>query len=333
MHPALQIVAEAQFGAFTAAQARQATYPPDEIRRLVSAGRWARLRRGVYAEAARLPDPDDARGGLRITCMALQLELSRPAARFGHDTALRLLGIPSPRRGPRQPLRLTDPHGWRRGRDFLVTQAPVDPSERFRLGPLRITSPARALVDCAREWGLVDAVIALDAALLTQEVSAADLAHAVERCARWPGAARARRAVDLSDSRAESPLETKGRLRLVGAGLTPTDLQVEIRVHGRLVAVVDAWYERQAVALEVDGKVKYTDPWRGRTPAQVMWEEKEREDDLRSLGIRVGRLTGSAVGRGWPVTEDRLRAMLREDGPPVRGFTATARPIGVPRTA
>ena len=48
------------------------------------------------------------------------------------------------------------------------------------------------------------------------------------------------RAVSLADGRAESPLETRGRLRIVGAGLATPNLQVEIRAGGRLVGVVDA---------------------------------------------------------------------------------------------
>jgi hypothetical protein len=35
-------------------------------------------------------------------------------------------------------------------------------------------------------------------------------------------------------------LETRGRLRMVGAGLPQPELQVEIRTIGRLVAVADA---------------------------------------------------------------------------------------------
>jgi len=37
-------------------------------------------------------------------------------------------------------------------------------------------------------------------------------------------------------------------------------LQVEIRTPGRLVAVVDAWFDEAAVAVEFDGQVKYREP-------------------------------------------------------------------------
>ena len=66
------------------------------------------------------------------------------------------------------------------------------------------------------------------------------LASAAARARRWPGGPRAERALSLSDGRAGSPLETRGRLRMVGAGLPAPQLQVEIRTAGRLVAVADA---------------------------------------------------------------------------------------------
>ena len=52
----------------------------------------------------------------------------------------------------------------------------------------------------------------------------------------------------LADGRAESPLETRGRLHIVGSGLPAPSLQVEIRTPGRLVAVVDAWFDDAAAS-------------------------------------------------------------------------------------
>ena len=54
---------------------------------------------------------------------------------------------------------------------------------------------------------------------------------------RWPGASRATRASLLADGRAESPLETRGRLRIIASGFPVPQLQVEIHADGRLVGV------------------------------------------------------------------------------------------------
>ena len=138
--------------------------------------------------------------------------------------------------------------------------------------------------------------------------------------------------MELADGRSESPLETRGRLRIVGAGLPRPELQVEIRTTERLVAVVDAWFDEAAVAIEFDGQVKYTAPWRGRTPEQVLWNEKRREDELRALDIRVVRIADADLRGRWPAMERRLRGAVATPGPASRSFTANPRPRGTVRT-
>lgn len=321
VHPILRARAERQLGLFTAADARMAGYGHPEIRHLLSSGAWVRVRRGVYSTREHLNATDSRHA---VDCLALLLELGRPGAVISHASAARLWGIPV-RRHHATPLRLTDPTGWRRGRDFRMAQAPLRPGEVVERGPLAFTSAPRTLIDCAREWDLEDAVVAMDAALLAGRVTPEELARAAAGIHHWPGAPRAARAACLADGRAESPLETRGRLRLVGAGLTPSALQVEIRAAGRLVGVVDAWFDDAAVAVEFDGKVKYTDPWRGRTPERALWEEKRREDELRALDIRFVRIVDADVDTRWARVEARLRQLMTEPGPLRRSFTATAR--------
>ena len=265
MHPLLRAAAERQLGLFRAVDARRAGYDHGEIQRLCSSGTWRRLRRGVYLTAEALPSAEDRGRRHQVESLAVLLELDRPSAVLSHASAARLWGLPV-RRGLLGPVRLTDPTLSRQGRGYRITQAPLRRGEVVQRGPLRLTSAARTLLDCAREWDLDDAVVALDAAQLAGHVTARDLAEGLAALHGWRGARRAARAVALTDGRAESPLETRGRLRIVGAGLPTPALQVEIHAGGLLVAVVDAWFEDAAVAVEFDGKVKYTDPWRGRIP-------------------------------------------------------------------
>jgi hypothetical protein len=327
MHPLLRAAAERQLGLFTAVDARRAGYEHGEIQRLCSSGTWRRLRRGVYLTADALPSAEDRGRRHQVECLAVLLELDRPSAALSHASAARLWGFPV-RRGLLGPIRLTDPTLSRQGRGYRVTQAPLRTGEVVRRGPLRLTSAARTLLDCAREWDLDDAVVALDAAQLAGSVSARDLAEGLTALHGWRGARRAARAVALADGRAESPLETRGRLRIVGAGLPTPALQVEIHAGGVLVAVVDAWFDRAAVAVEFDGKVKYTDPWRGRSPERVLWEEKRREDQLRALDIRLVRIVDADLGPTWRTTEERLRGLLATPAPDVRRFTVRARTRG-----
>ncbi len=330
MHPLLRAAAERQLGVFTASDARRAGYAHDEIRASCASGAWIRLRRGVHTTPDRLGD-DPGRRHL-LDCVAVLLDLDRPTTAASHSSAALLRGLPVP--ADLAPgVRLTDPERWRAGRGFRMARAPLTAADVDTVGPLRVTGVARTLADCAREWDLDRAVIALDCALLRERVTVRELRRVLSGQHAWPGAVKAARAVGLADGRAESPLETRGRLRLVGAGLPPDDLQVEIRTGARLVAVADAWYERAAVVIEFDGRVKYTDPWRGRDARQVLWDEKRREDELRSFDIRVVRITDADLGATWLRTESRLRSLLTTPGPAPRAFTARPRRRGVARSA
>ena len=331
VHPALRARADRRLGVFTATEALAAGYRRDEVRTACSSGRWVRLRRGVYVTAADLALVDARSGRHAIDCWAALAFLDRRDTVVSHGSAARLWGWPL--RGDLQPtVRLTDPQQWRRGAGYLVNRAPLPTEHRTTRGRLPTTSPARTLVDCAREWDLQDAVVAMDAALLRGHVTDQELRRAAAAAERWPGASRAVRAVALSDGRAESPLETCGRLRVVGSGLPGFEPQVEIWTGRRMLAVVDGWYDEAAVAVEFDGQVKYTAPWRDRSPGQVLWKEKRREDDLRALGIRFLRLAASDLGSRWPAQEDRLHTLLATPGPAVRAFDVVRRARGLVRT-
>jgi predicted transcriptional regulator of viral defense system len=329
MHPLLRSAADRQLGLVTATDARRAGYDQAEVRRLCASGAWVALRRGVYVAADTLAGAEAQGGRHALDCLAVLLSLGRPSAVLSHASAARLWGLPV-RRGLPATVRLTDPTQWRRGRGYLVSQAALSEDEVTRRGPLPLTTPTRTLVDCAREWPAEDAVVAMDAALLAGRTTTEDLAHAAAAAHHRPGAAQAVRAVALTDGRAESPLETRGRLRIIGSGLPAPQLQVEIRAGGRLVGVVDAWFADAAVAVEFDGQVKYTDPW--REPGRVLWEEKRREDDLRALGIRFVRLADADLGDRWTTVGRRLARMLGEPGPARREFTAVPRARGLLRT-
>lgn len=330
MHPVLRAAAERRHGVFTAAEAVAAGHVHSEIQNLTRSGRWVRLRRGVLITADDLEKVRRAGLAQHVACLAVLLALGRPRTAVSHSSAAELWGLPVP---PGDGLiRLTDPDRWRRGDGYLVSRAPLRIGEAWRTGPLRLTSAARTLVDCAREWELDDAVVAMDAALLARRTTREELVATAATVRRWPGAAGAARAAALADGRAESPLETRGRLRILGTGLPTPALQVEIWSGGRMVGVVDGWFEEAAVAVEFDGRVKYDNPWRGRSPERVLWEEKRREDELRGLDIRVVRIADADLGVRWRDVETRLSRLVSTPGPASRRFTARPRAVGLQRT-
>lgn len=320
MHPLLRAVADGQFGVFTAADALRAGYEREQVASEVSSGRWRRLRRGVYAERAVVDAArSDPVARYRLDCVAVLVRL-RSGPVVSHASAARLLAMIVPSHVDEQ-VRLTDIHQWRRGRGYDVARASL-PADHVRpLGPFRQTSAARTLVDCAREWSLEDAVIAMDDALHRNLLTDAELRAAVLASTHWLNIGAAARAAGLADRRAESPLETRGRLRIIGSGLPVPELQVELHDSRGLVGRVDAWFEEAAVAVEFDGLVKYTDPYDGRSPGRVLWDEKRREDRIRDLDVRVLRMANSDVDEGWPAVYHRLRGMLATPLAGPRRFT------------
>jgi hypothetical protein len=312
-------------GAFTARDAVRAGYTHDEVQGEVARGRWVRLRRGSYAER----DVAEAAGAdplarHRLACAAVLVRLGgRPAV--SHESAARLQGMVLPGAADERVL-LTDEFQWRRGRGYEVAVAALPPSHVVHLASFRTTTPARSLVDCARKWPLEDAVVAMDAALHARLLTEEELAATVLDQTHWRGIGAAARAAGLADGRAESPLETLGRLRILGCGLPAPELQVEIHDGRGFVARVDGWYEEAAVAVEFDGMVKYSDPRDGRSPARVHWDEKRREDRMLDLDIRVVRIARADLGPAWHRVERRLWSLLDAPLAGPRRFTVVRRP-------
>jgi hypothetical protein len=316
VHPTLEAATRRRGGVFTVADARLAGYRPDEIRSAVGSGDWHRLRRGIYvpqpAWAAAAGDPR----ARHLLAAVAALAALRPGPVLSHSTAARFHQLVLPR-GVDDVVRLTDPDQWRVGDGYRIAAAALPQEDVVDTGPYRVTGVARTLVDCARELPLADAVVALDAAIFRKRVCRRELTTAVLQQTHWSGIGGAARALGLADGRAESPLETRGRLAFLDAGLPRPELQVDLYGPRGFVARVDAWFEDAGVAVEFDGRIKYEDPYEGRTPAEVAWEEKRREDRIRDLDVRVVRV----------VDED----LPRMHGPAERVRELLARPMGGPR--
>nr|BFF15511.1 hypothetical protein GCM10025699_68140 [Microbacterium flavescens] len=81
------------------------------------------------------------------------------------------------------------------------------------------------------------------------------------------------------------------------------------------MGIVDFWWPEFGVVGEFDGEVKYrtADMLRGRTPEQVVIDEKRREDALRSMpGVRaVVRWNWADAMRAEPLLAALRRAGVR----------------------
>jgi predicted transcriptional regulator of viral defense system len=307
VHPQLSAVAASRLGVFTSQEALRFGYRVEDIRAELRSRRWSRLRKGVYLRSHHLVSADERERHL-IDCVAVLLSLGAGPV-LSHASAARLHGLILPWRQSSE-VRLTADDQWRRGRGYRVAQATMSADERGSWLGFGALSVPRTLVDCAREWSLTDGVVAIDAALCERKATRAELVRAVLGGAHRVGIAQAARALGLSDGRAESPLETRGRLALLASGLPRPELQVEIHDAGGLIGRADGWYEEAAVAIEFDGQVKYTDPRYASSPGEALWKEKRREDRMRAVGIRVVRVVNEDLGQPWPGVTARIRGLL-----------------------
>ncbi|WP_144764364.1 hypothetical protein [Curtobacterium sp. 9128] len=176
---------------------------------------------------------------------------------------------------------------------------------------LRTSGPVRVAADLALTLPLPGAVVALDD-LVRRGVDRAAVRRSVER--RGPkGRRRALRAIELADPLSDSPGESFARVRFDQFGTERPVLQHRFQESGQPDIVVDFWFPAAGVVVEFDGAVKYRDAGMrgGRSPEDVVIDEKRREDRLRAMpGVRrVVRLTWADL-----MDENRLRALLRRAG-------------------
>ncbi|MCZ2837076.1 type IV toxin-antitoxin system AbiEi family antitoxin domain-containing protein [Modestobacter sp. VKM Ac-2985] len=320
-----------RLGVVTTADLTAAGVTKAEIASAVRRGTWVRLRPGVLVAAADLAEVERTGRRPGLDALAVTTTLDRPSAVLSGATAAWIWGLPRPR-SVTSAVELTDPHRWRRGNGWLMTRASLPDDEVTTRGAYRVTTAARTVIDTARSWSEVAAVAAIDAALLRGLTTATELAHVLARQSFVPGIPRAVRAVALADGRAESWLETHGRLVFAALGLPPFVPQVELWVGGQLVKVVDGWYPGSALAIEFDGRVKYRRPAFGRTPEEELWREKRDGDLLRSLGIRFVRVVNADLAGGRRGLDEQVRRSLAQRGPDVREFREVPRAAGRVRT-
>lgn len=149
---------------------------------------------------------------------------------------------------------------------------------------LRITNRIRTLFDVIRTADLAQGLALLDAEL-RQENDRSRLARTFRAFGKVHGVRHARRALELADPLAESPLESKARAQLLEAELpeiTEIRLQAQIVVAGityRVDILINGW-----LAVEIDGAVKYADD-----AAESIRRERAREKRIQNSGLRMLR--------------------------------------------
>jgi len=312
--PTLRSAIARHAGVFATSDALAAGVDRRAIGPLLRSGEWRRIRFGVYT-TAEVWHRHEATGRTHdLECAAVLRRLDRTGVAVSHDSAARLHGLVLPR-SSRVEVRLTDPEQFRTGRGYRISEGALPPSDVVVRDGVPLTTVPRTLADVGREWPLLDTVVAADDALADGRTTPAELEAATLAQTHWVGCGKAARAFSLARVGAHSPHETRTRLALLGAGLPEPLLQQAVRVGSRLLAVLDMYWPDHGVFVECDGMVKYTDPWRNRTPAQVLWDEKRRQDDLLDLDLRGVRIAPEDLDGRFEEKADRLRSLFTM-GPP-----------------
>jgi hypothetical protein len=166
-----------------------------------------------------------------------------------------------------------------------------------------VTSVPRTLADSCSRVGLIEGVVMLDAALHVRKVKVRELDRWAENNGHRHGIRLLRRALDLAEPLAESPMETRLRLILVLAGLPRPKAQVSIYDRwGRCIGRPDLYYESHRLGIEYDGGVH-----RDRLTA-----DNRRQNALLKAGVRLLRFSGADVLGDPALIVGHVRAMLAE---------------------
>ena len=191
---------------------------------------WRQLYRDVYVRS-------DVELTHDLWCRAAGLVLPATAV-IGGASAAHVHGADVAGRGA--PVEVVSSEHMRRRAHMVVLRASLGDGDVANVCGLRVTSPVRTAFDLARGRPLDEAVVAIDALLVRRLVSLADIAAYADAGHRsWRGVHRLPDVLALAAGGAESPMETRLRLRLVQAGLPAPALQH--RVYDERAASSRGW--------------------------------------------------------------------------------------------
>jgi hypothetical protein len=282
-------------------------------------GEFVALYRGVYLDAsywAGLSETERYRARIRAVT-----GLRKESLVLSHLSAAALWRLPSIDPWPNRVHSIVHPSMAGRPTQSLVRHASSREPSLVSIAGLWVSGLARTVVDLATTQPFAAAVVFADAALrLTDkpraEVPRSTLTRVDLECEALDipfrrGAAQAREVIAFADGRADRPGESLSRVNMRVAGIPAPQLQEPLRGASGRGYQVDFWWPESNLIGEFDGQVKYTDVEfaGGRTPAQIVYDEKLREDDLRAAGYGMCRWPWSVA-----VSPEALRTRLAQAG-------------------
>lgn len=166
-----------------------------------------------------------------------------------------------------------------------------------------VTTPLRTAMDCARDLPRHEAVVAVDSALRSKQVTLEELLGALAALPRGPGRRRVAEVLSLVDPASGSVLESVCRLVLVDAGLPPEATQLVVRNGRVVIGRVDFAWPSAWLVVEVDGFEFHSDRRRYR-------DDRRRSTALGRAGWTVLRFSWEDVTLAPDWVVDSVRQAL-----------------------
>jgi hypothetical protein len=260
---------------------------------------WVKIRHEVYADARLTLDHE-------LACRAALVRLPAGTVVAGRSATFR--------HGVRHAATYADdvhvvaPASVRIGaqRGLRVHHVDLAPGETTG-GDVPATSPARTVWDVARWLDPIEAVPIVDSLLGMHLVTRQTLADRVERGAGRRGCQRARLVAELADPGAQSPAESRLRVRLMLAGLPRPVTQCPVRIGPSLVLHPDLGWPQWRVAVEYDGH------W--HADAEQLHHDRRRLNQLVAAGWTVLHVTSLRLRADFPPSWPRSSPLC----PPTAG--------------
>ncbi|OLT26931.1 hypothetical protein BJF79_11915 [Actinomadura sp. CNU-125] len=201
-------------------------------------------------------------------------------------------------------------------------QARIPAEHTVERADVRLTSPPRTALDCARWLPRYEAVAGLDQ-FLRRGVRVAELRKMARTLPGYRGNTRLGEILRLGDHGSASPGESWTKVAVVDAGFPRPACQVPVMGPYDRMLYVDLGYERFRVGLEYDGERHHTgSEARGRDRRRRKWLAQEQNwevipvtrDFLSRPAPYLEALLTALLHRGWTpddTTLDRIGRRLR----------------------
>lgn len=183
----------------------------------------------------------------------------------------------------------------------------VPPDHAIEKSGIRLTTPIRTALDCARWLPRLEAVAALDQ-FLRKGVSTEAVTTMARTLPGYRGNKKLREVIRLSDRGAASPGETWTRVAIVNTGLPRPETQIPVMGPQARRLYIDLGYPDFRVGLEYDGERHHTGPGAlAHDKARRRWLAKQMhweiipvtKDFLITPAPYLEALLTALLHRGW----------------------------------